>query len=72
MCFQRRFFLNFSHFEYFIDPGIHLEMHRFKLAQMKTPVSLGSKVCIDCNGTRNHVSSRTTNGNVILFDNTMA
>jgi hypothetical protein len=25
MCFQRRFFLNFSHFEYFIDPGIHLE-----------------------------------------------
>ena len=34
--------------------------------------TLRSKVCIGCNGTRNHVSSRTTNGNVILFDNTMA
>ena len=34
--------------------------------------TLRSKVCIGCNGTKNHVSSRTTNGNVILFDNTMA
>jgi len=34
--------------------------------------TLRSKVCIGYNGTKTHVSSRTINGNVIVFDNTIS
>jgi hypothetical protein len=47
MCFQRRFLFNFSHFEYFSDPGSHLEwlihMKDTKLVKKKHPMTIPAK-----------------------------